>query len=164
MHRHGYKGRKFHRETDQRRAMMKSLADSLIEHGSIETTISKAKELRPYVEKLVTKAKKGDLHNRRQIISKLHTLSSAHKLVDEIAPRLKGRTSGYLRIERTTARRGDNAQMARIEFVDDIASASVSPAPDSNSQDAKPKTSPAASLKNAPKSSAEKPKPQKAKR
>lgn len=119
MHRHGYKGRKFHRETDQRRALMKSLATSLIEHGSIETTEPKAKELRPYVEKLITKAKKGDLHSRRLAISKLHTVGSAHLLFDEIAPRIK-RDSGYLRIERTRNRRGDNAQMVVIEFVDDV--------------------------------------------
>lgn len=123
MHRHGYKGKKFNRETDQRRALMKSLADSLIEHGSIETTLIKAKELRPYVEKLVTKAKKGDLHSRRLIISRLHTLSSAHKLVDEIAPTYSGRDGGYLRIERTQLRRGDGAQMARIMFVEESAPA-----------------------------------------
>ncbi len=120
MHRHGYKGRKFHREADQRRSMMKSLADSLVEHGAVETTLPKAKELRPYMEKLITKAKKADVHNRRLIIARLHTLTSAHKLVDEIAPLLKDRTSGYLRIERTRVRRGDNAQLARISFVDDI--------------------------------------------
>lgn len=120
MHRHGYKGRKFHRETDQRRALIKSLADSLIEHGSIETTLPKAKEIRPYVEKLVTKAKVGDLHNRRIIISRLHTKASAHKLVDEIAPKLADRSSGYLRIEKTGFRRGDNAPLARISFVDDL--------------------------------------------
>jgi large subunit ribosomal protein L17 len=120
MHRHGYKGRKFHREADQRRSMMKSLADSLVEHGAVETTLPKAKELRPYMEKLITKAKKADVHNRRLIIARLHTLGSAHKLVDEIAPLLKDRTSGYLRIERTRVRRGDNAQLARISFVDDL--------------------------------------------
>ncbi len=119
MHRHGYRGRKFHRETDQRKALMKSLATSLIEHGSIETTEPKAKELRPYVEKLITKAKKGGLHNRRQVARKLHTVESAHLLFDQIAPRVK-RESGYLRIERTHHRRGDNAQMAIIEFVDEV--------------------------------------------
>lgn len=120
MHRHGYKGRKFNRETDERRSMIKSLADSLIEHGSIETTLPKAKEIRPYVEKLVTKAKKGDLHSRRLILARLHNVSTAHKLVDEIAPKLAARSSGYLRIERTHVRRGDDAQLARISFVDDI--------------------------------------------
>src|SRR3954462_13255949 len=114
MHRHGYQGRKFHRERDQRRALIKGLADSLIRDESIETTLPKAKEIVPYVEKLITKAKKGDLHNRRQILSGLQTVSSAHKLVDEIAPKLKGRTSGHLRVVKTKLRRGDNAQMARV--------------------------------------------------
>lgn len=128
MHRHGYKGRKLHRERDQREALIKGLADSLVKYESIETTLPKAKEVVPYVEKLITKAKKGDLHNRRQVISSLQTLESAHKLVDEIAPKLKGRTSGHLRIERTRLRRGDNAQLARISFVDDLTSAPVAKA------------------------------------
>ena len=124
MHRHGYKGRKFGRERDQREALIKGLADSLIIHESIETTLEKAKDVRPYVEKLVTKARKGGLHNRRQIISSLQTLEAAHKLVDEIAPKIK-RDSGYLRIEKSDNRRGDNAQMARISFVDDLKEAPV---------------------------------------
>jgi large subunit ribosomal protein L17 len=119
MHRHGYKGRKFHRETAQRTALIKSLAEALIIHESIETTHPKAKEIIPYVEKLITKAKKGDLHNRRQIISGLMTLDSAHKLVDEIAPRLQGRDSGHLTIKRTVTRRGDNAQLSRVSFIFD---------------------------------------------
>jgi large subunit ribosomal protein L17 len=128
MHRHGYQGRKFHRERDQREALIKSLAESLIKHESIETTLPKAKEVVPYVEKLITKAKKGDLHNRRLIIGDLQTVASAHKLVDEIAPKLKGRTSGHLRIERTRLRRGDNAQLARVSFVDDLKAESRSEA------------------------------------
>jgi large subunit ribosomal protein L17 len=125
MHRHGYKGRKFGRETDQRRALMKGLADSLVKYESIETTFHKAKEIVPYVEKLITKAKKGDLHNRRQVIASLQTVASAHKLVDEIAPKLGGRNSGHLRVERTRTRRGDNAQLARVSFVDDLKEAPV---------------------------------------
>jgi len=125
MHRHGYKGRKFGRETDQREALMKSLSEALIINGSIETTLTKAKELVPHMEKLITKAKKGDLHNRRMIIASLQTLNSAHKLVDDIAPKLSGRTSGHLRIERTRLRRGDNAQMGRVSFVDDLNQAPV---------------------------------------
>jgi large subunit ribosomal protein L17 len=125
MHRHGYKGRKFGRERDQREALIKGLATALVEHESIETTIYKAKEVVPYVEKLISKAKKGDLHNRRQVVSSLDTVAMAHKLVDEIAPKLTGRTSGHLRIERTTTRRGDNAQLARISFVDDLQAAPV---------------------------------------
>ncbi len=120
MHRHGYQGRKLHRERDQRRALLKGLADSLIIHESIQTTLPKAKELVPYVEKLITKAKKGDLHARRQLISDLQTIASAHKLIEEIAPKLKKRTSGHLRIEKEGFRRGDNAPLARVSFVDDI--------------------------------------------
>ena len=121
MHRHGYKGRKFGRERDQRTALVKGLADSLVKYETIETTLSKAKEVVPYVEKLITKAKKGDLHNRRQVIADLQTIASAHKLVDEIAPKTKGRTSGHLRITKTRTRRGDNTQLARVSFVDDLA-------------------------------------------
>jgi large subunit ribosomal protein L17 len=119
MHRHGYTGRKFGRERDQRTALMRGLAVSLVEHGSIETTLPKAKELRPMIEKLVTKARKGDLHARRQIISSLNSASASHKLVEEVAPAMN-RTSGYTKIERTTLRRGDNIQLARISFVDPI--------------------------------------------
>ena len=125
MHRHGYKGTKFHRERDQREALVKGLAESLIIHESIETTLPKAKAVVPYTEKLITKAKKGDLHNRRQVISSLQQVSTAHKLVDEIAPKLGGRNSGYFRITRTTHRRGDNAEMARVSFVDDLKEAPV---------------------------------------
>ncbi|MDQ2973466.1 MAG: 50S ribosomal protein L17 [bacterium] len=123
MHRHGYKGRKFGREKDQREALIKSLAESLVVHEKIETTLPKAKEIVPYIEKLITKAKKGDLHNRRQVISGLMTVKSAHKLVDVIAPKLSGRVSGHVRITRTTTRRGDNAQLATVSFVDDLQAA-----------------------------------------
>jgi large subunit ribosomal protein L17 len=125
MHRHGYQGRKLHRERDQREALIKGLADSLVKYESIETTLPKAKEVVIYLEKLITKAKKGDLHNRRQVISGLQTIASAHKLVDDIAPRLNGRTSGHLRIEKTIQRRGDNALLAKVTFVDDLTVAPV---------------------------------------
>lgn len=137
MHRHGYRGRKFGRERDQRNALIKSLAESLILHESIETTVDKAKELRPYVEKLVTKAKKGGLHNRRQLIQSLQTIEAAHKLMDAIAPKI-ARESGYLRIVKTTNRRGDNAQMARISFVDDLQVAPVAVSADKTATTAKP--------------------------
>ena len=120
MHRHGYKGRKFGRERDQRRALLKGLATSLVEHGKIETTFPKAKELVRYIEKLVTKAKKGDLANRRRVIAGLSTQAAAFRLVDVIAPQLTGRTSGHVRVERTRIRVGDGAQMATIAFVDEI--------------------------------------------
>ena len=120
MHRHGYKGRKFGRERDQRRALMNGLATSLVEHGKIETTLPKAKELVRYIEKLITKAKKGDLANRRAVIAGLSTQAAAVHLVAVTAPQLSGRTSGHVRVERTRLRVGDGAQMATIAFVDDI--------------------------------------------
>lgn len=125
MHRHGYKGRKFGRERDQRRALIKGLASNLSVNEQITTTVPKAKELVPYFEKLITKAKKGDLHSRRQVISKMANVESAHKLVDEIAPKLTARTSGHLRIAKQGTRRGDNAEMATVSFVDDLNTAPV---------------------------------------
>jgi large subunit ribosomal protein L17 len=120
MHRHGYKGRELHRDKDQRRALLKGLATSLVEHGKIQTTLPKAKELVPYIEKLITKAKVGDLHNRRQVIAGLTTMTAAHRLVDVIAPQLIGRNSGHVRLVKTTLRVGDNAQLATVGFVDTI--------------------------------------------
>lgn len=158
MHRHGYQGRKFHRERDQRRALIKGLADSLIKYESIETTLPKAKEIVPYVEKLITKAKKGDLHNRRMVIADLQTVASAHKLVDEIAPKLGGRNSGHLRIERTRTRRGDNAQLARVSFVDDLSEAPVAKKATVTKADAPAKvTKPAAAKPAVKKAPAKKP-------
>lgn len=125
MHRHSYQGRKFGRERDQRRALLKGLATSLVVHGKIETTLQKAKEVVPYVEPLITKAKVGDLHNRRQIVAALSTVEAAHKLVDDIAPQLTARNSGHLRITRTRLRVGDNAQMATVSFVDELKEAPV---------------------------------------
>lgn len=143
MHRHGYKGRKFNREADQRSALIKSLAESLIKYESIETTLPKAKEVAPYVEKLITKAKKADLHNRRLIIASLQTKETAHKLIDELAPKIKSRNSGHLRIERTRLRRGDNAQLAQLSFVDNLKEVSVdskqSKSTSINKSNAKPK-------------------------
>ena len=139
MHRHGYQGRKFHRERDQRSALVKGLADSLVKYESIETTLPKAKEVVPYVEKLITKAKKGDLHNRRQVISGLQTIATAHKLVDELAPKMTARNSGHLRVERTRVRRGDNAQLARVSFVDDLSEAPVAKAAKPVAAKAEPK-------------------------
>lgn len=123
MHRHGYQGRKFGRERDQRRALLKGLATSLVLHGKIETTLPKAKETARYIEKVITKAKKGDLASRRQVIAALSTLEAAYKLVDEIAPQLGGRTSGHVRVTRTRIRVGDGAQLATIEFVDELTEA-----------------------------------------
>lgn len=119
MHRHGYKGRKFGRETDQRRALVRGLMCSLIKNASITTTLARAKEIRRQTEKLITLARKGGLANRRLIISRLDNLEAATLLVDVVAPQVK-RDSGYLRIEHAGYRRGDNAEMGTISFVDEI--------------------------------------------
>ena len=119
MHRHGYKGRKFGRETDQRRALLRGLMCSLIKYQAITVTLARAKEMRRGTEKLVTIAKKGGLANRRLLISRLDNLEAADLLMDIIAPQIK-RNSGYLRIERTGFRKGDHAEMATISFVDSI--------------------------------------------
>ena len=119
MHRHGYKGRKFGRETDQGRALLRGLMCSLIKYQAITVTLARAKEMRRGTEKLVTIAKKGGLANRRLLISRLDNLEVADLLMDVIAPQIK-RNSGYLRIERTGFRKGDHAEMATISFVDSI--------------------------------------------
>ena len=119
MHRHGYKGRKFGRETDQRTALTRGLMLSLFKYKSINTTLAKAKEIRRPAEKLITIAKKGDLAARRTVIARLNDQETGNELIDVIAPQIK-RNSGYLRIERTGFRRGDNAEMATISFVDEI--------------------------------------------
>ena len=119
MHRHGYKGRKFGRETDQRRALLRGLECSLIKYQSITVTLARAKEMRRETEKLITIAKKGGLANRRLLISRLNDMEVAALLMDVIAPQVK-RNSGYLRIERAGYRTGDNSEMATISFVDDI--------------------------------------------
>lgn len=119
MHRHGYKGRKFGRKTDQRRALMRGLMCALIENQSITTTLARAKEMRRDTEKLITIAKKGGLANRRLLISKLNSIDTANLLIDIVAPQIK-RDSGYLRIERAGFRKGDNAELGTISFVDTI--------------------------------------------
>jgi large subunit ribosomal protein L17 len=120
MHRHGYQGRKFGRERDQRRALLRGLMCSLIKYQAIETTLPKAKELRPRMEKVISKAIKGDLANRRRVIAALDNIELGQLLVDKIAPQIK-RGSGYLRIVKLdTNRVGDHAPMARVEFVDEI--------------------------------------------
>ncbi|MBR6097985.1 50S ribosomal protein L17 [Candidatus Saccharibacteria bacterium] len=119
MHRHGYKGRKFGRESDQRTALTRGLMRSLFKYKSINTTLAKAKEIRRPAEKLVTIAKKGDLAARRLVIARLNDQETGNELIDVIAPQIK-RDSGYLRIERTGFRKGDNAEMATISFVDEI--------------------------------------------
>ncbi|MCR9134377.1 MAG: 50S ribosomal protein L17 [Alphaproteobacteria bacterium] len=116
--RHRKSGRKLNRTSSHRKAMFANMAASLIEHEQIVTTLPKAKEIRPVVEKLVTLGKKGDLHSRRRAISKLQDVEVVRKLFDTIATRYADRHGGYLRIMRAGFRKGDNAPMAVIEFVD----------------------------------------------
>ena len=116
--RHGFARRRFARSVSHRKAMFENLAASLIEHEQIVTTLPKAKDLRPVVEKLVTLAKRGDLHARRQAIAKIGNEALVKRLFDTIAPRYATRHGGYLRIMKAGFRYGDNAAMAVIEFVD----------------------------------------------
>lgn len=116
--RHGRSGRKLNRTSSHRKAMFTNMAASLIEHEQITTTLPKAKELRPIVEKLVTLGKRGDLHARRQAISQVGSAVLVKRLFDTIAPRYTERHGGYLRIMKAGFRYGDNAAMAVIEFVD----------------------------------------------
>jgi large subunit ribosomal protein L17 len=116
--RHGAAHRKLGRTSSHRTAMFANMAASLIKHEQIKTTLPKAKELRPFVEKLVTLAKKGDLHARRQAISAVRDVPQVGKLFETIGPRYAERQGGYIRIMKAGYRHGDNAPMAVIEFVD----------------------------------------------
>ncbi|MEN0001958.1 MAG: 50S ribosomal protein L17 [Pseudomonadota bacterium] len=116
--RHRKAGRKLNRTSSHRKAMFANMAASLIEHEQIVTTLPKAKELRPIVEKLVTLGKRGDLHARRQAISQIQDQAQVRKLFDTIAKRYEDRNGGYLRIMKAGFRYGDSAPMAVIEFVD----------------------------------------------
>ncbi len=114
-HKHGY--RKLGRTSSHRKALLKNLSIALIKSGRIETTLPKAKELRSYFEKLVTKARVGDSNSHKAIFSYLQDKESTKKLIEEIAPNYKDRNGGYTRIIKTRVRRGDAASMAIIELV-----------------------------------------------
>ncbi len=116
--RHGNKGRRFNRTVAHRKAMFSNLSVALITHEQIVTTLQKAKDLRPVVEKLVTLGKRGDLHARRLAIAQLRDPEAAKKLFDILGPRYKERNGGYLRIMKAGFRHGDNAAVAVIEFVE----------------------------------------------
>jgi large subunit ribosomal protein L17 len=116
--RHGYARRKLGRTSAHRTSMFANMSASLIKHEQIVTTLPKAKELRPFVEKLVTLAKKGDLHARRLAISKVRDVDQVGKLFSTLGPRYQGRAGGYIRVLKAGYRHGDNAAMAVIEFVD----------------------------------------------
>lgn len=116
--RHGNNVRKFGRNKNQRHALMKGLMLAIIAHSKIETTEAKAKELRPAIEKMITKANLGTLASRRLVISRLYNLKAeASKLIDEIAPKYKSRAGGYTRITKLPRRAGDASKMAIIEFI-----------------------------------------------
>jgi large subunit ribosomal protein L17 len=114
-HKHGY--RKLGRTSSHRAALLKNLTIALVREGKIETTLEKAKELRSYAEKLITKAKKGDFNAHRAVFAYLQDKETTKKLVEEIAPQYAERKGGYTRIIKTRMRRGDAASMAFIELV-----------------------------------------------
>ena len=114
---HGDKKRKFGMERKGRRALLKSLANALVRDERMVTTEAKAKEVRPFVEKLITKAKVGGLSARRLLVSRLGSDTSAKKLVETIAPRYTERTGGYTRITKLTPRKSDASPRAMIEFI-----------------------------------------------
>ncbi|MCW6508805.1 50S ribosomal protein L17 [Lichenifustis flavocetrariae] len=115
---HGRKKRRFNRTAEHRKAMFMNMSQALIHHEQIVTTLEKAKDLRPVVEKLVTLGKRGDLHARRQAIAQLHDVVLVRKLFDTLGPRYKERQGGYTRVLKAGFRYGDNAALAVIEFVD----------------------------------------------
>jgi large subunit ribosomal protein L17 len=116
--RHGNAHRKLNRKPEHRRAMFANMAAALIKHEQIVTTLPKAKDLRPIVEKLVTLGKRGDLHARRQAIAEIRDVAMVKKLFEVIGPRYKARNGGYTRVLKAGFRYGDNAAVAVIEFVD----------------------------------------------
>ncbi len=115
---HGFRGRRLNRSSAHRKSMFANMSASLIKHEQIVTTLPKAKDLRPIVEKLITLAKVGTLHARRQAISQIKDLDQVKKLFDVLAARYKDRHGGYIRIMKAGFRMGDNAPVAVIEFVD----------------------------------------------
>lgn len=116
--RHRVDGRLFGRTANQRKALLKGIVASLLEHERIETTVAKAKEVRKIAERIITLGIKGDLHSKRLALSYLSNRAAMSKLFGEIAPRLSGRNGGYLRIIQTRNRVNDSAPMAVLEFVD----------------------------------------------
>src|ERR1700712_4668046 len=115
---HGRAKRRFNRTAEHRKAMFANMAQALIKHEQIVTTLPKAKDLRPVVEKLITLGKRGDLHARRQAIAQVRDVALVKKLFDVLGSRYKERSGGYTRVLKAGFRYGDNAPMAVIEFVD----------------------------------------------
>ncbi|MEA2857841.1 MAG: large subunit ribosomal protein [Methylobacteriaceae bacterium] len=115
---HGRAKRRFNRTAEHRKAMFANMAQALIKHEQIVTTLPKAKDLRPVVEKLITLGKRGDLHARRQAIAQVRDVALVKKLFDVLGPRYKERNGGYTRVLKAGFRFGDNAPLGVIEFVD----------------------------------------------
>jgi large subunit ribosomal protein L17 len=116
--RHHRAGRKLGRDASHRKALYANLTGSLIEHGRIRTTVAKAKEVRPIAEQMITLARRGDVHARRQALAYLRSQDVVHKLFSEVAPRFTDRPGGYSRIVKLGPRQGDAAEMAYLELVD----------------------------------------------
>jgi len=133
---HGHKKRRFNRTAEHRKAMFANMCVALIKHEQIVTTLPKAKDLRPVVEKLVTLGKRGDLHARRQAIAQIKDVEIVKKLFDVLGPRYKERNGGYTRVLKAGFRFGDNAPMAVIEFVDRDVSAKGKDSGPSQTEDA----------------------------
>ena len=135
--RHNNRGRKFHRTAEHRKAMFMNLAGALIKHEQITTTLPKAKDLRPIVEKLITLGKRGGLHSRRQVLAKLQDTKVTDKLFTTLATRYAGRPGGYVRILKAGFRFGDAAAVAVIELVDrDPAAKGLDSGPKAEEQEA----------------------------
>jgi len=116
--RHHRSGRKLGRDSAHRKALYSNLAGALFEHGRIKTTLAKAKEVRPIAEQLITLARRGDVHARRQALAYLRSQDVVHKLFSEVAPRFMDRPGGYSRVVKLGPRQGDAAEMAYLELVD----------------------------------------------
>jgi large subunit ribosomal protein L17 len=123
--RHGFKGRRLNRPTDERKRLLRSLMGSLLRYEKIVTTEARAKELRRHIEKLITTARRGDVHSRRLCLSTLPDPPAVDKLFEMVAPRFRDRPGGYTRITRVGTRKGDGATMAQIEFVESEATAAA---------------------------------------
>ena len=136
--RHGKVHRKFNRTAEHRKAMFANMCAALIKHEQIVTTLPKAKDLRPVVEKLITLGKRGDLHARRQAVAELRDQAMVKKLFDVLGPRYKERNGGYTRVLKAGFRYGDSAPVAVIEFVDrdvDAKGQDSGPVPERSAED-----------------------------
>ena len=124
--RHGFIGRKLNRPSDERRAMLRNLMGSLLRYEKITTTEARAKELRRHIERLITTARRGDLHSRRLALATLPDPPAVAKLFDMVAPRFRDRPGGYTRVTRVGRRKGDGAMLAQIELLDTPTEAAAS--------------------------------------